>query len=33
MNGTPVLAAELGGDAGMIGAAELARVELGRDGG
>ena len=33
MNGTPVLAAELGGDAGMIGAAELARVELGRGAG
>ena len=32
MNGTPVLAAELGGDAGMIGAAAMARVELGQDG-
>jgi glucokinase len=32
MNRTPVVAAELGGDAGMIGAAALARIELGRDG-
>ncbi len=31
MNETPVLAAELGPDAGMIGAAAMARVELGRD--
>ena len=30
MNETPVLAATLGNDAGMIGAAALARVELGR---
>ncbi len=30
MNRTPVLAAELGGDAGMIGAAALARIELDR---
>ncbi|HEU5143215.1 MAG TPA: ROK family protein [Solirubrobacterales bacterium] len=29
MNRTPVVAAELGGDAGMIGAAEMARIELG----
>jgi glucokinase len=28
MNGTPVVAAELGGDAGMIGAAAMARAEL-----
>jgi glucokinase len=28
MNGTPVLAAELGEDAGMIGAAAMARIEL-----
>jgi glucokinase len=32
MNETPVLAAELGPDAGMIGAAAMARIELGRDG-
>jgi glucokinase len=30
MNGTPILEATLGNDAGMIGAAALARVELGR---
>lgn len=30
MNGTPVVAAELGQDAGMIGAAEMARIELER---
>ena len=30
MNATPVLAAELGPDAGMIGAAAMARIELGR---
>jgi len=30
MNGTPVLAAELGQDAGMIGAAAMARSELER---
>jgi glucokinase len=30
MNQTPVVAAELGGDAGMIGAAAMARVELAR---
>jgi glucokinase len=30
MNRTPVLAAELGQDAGMIGAAAMARIELGR---
>jgi hypothetical protein len=30
MNRTPVLAAELGLDAGMIGAAAMARIELGR---
>jgi glucokinase len=30
MNKTPILAATLGNDAGMIGAAALARVELGR---
>jgi glucokinase len=29
MNGTPVVAAELGADAGMIGAAAMARIELG----
>jgi len=33
MNGTPVVAAELGGDAGMIGAAAMARIELERGGG
>jgi glucokinase len=33
MNRTPVVAAELGGDAGMIGAAEMARIELGGRGG
>ena len=33
MNGTPVLAAELGEDAGMIGAAAMARVELEQGGG
>ncbi|HEX2097193.1 MAG TPA: ROK family protein [Solirubrobacterales bacterium] len=32
MNRTPVVAAELGGDAGMIGAAAMARVELARGG-
>lgn len=32
MNRTPVVAAELGGDAGMIGAAAMARVELARAG-
>ena len=32
MNATPVLAAELGPDAGMIGAAAMARIELGRQG-
>ncbi len=32
MNATPVLAAELGPDAGMIGAAAMARIELGREG-
>ncbi|HYP56108.1 MAG TPA: ROK family protein [Solirubrobacterales bacterium] len=32
MNRTPVVAAELGGDAGMIGAAAMARVELARVG-
>jgi glucokinase len=31
MNATPVLAAELGPDAGMIGAAAMARIELGRE--
>ena len=30
MNETPVLAAELGNDAGMIGAAAMARIELER---
>ena len=30
MNGTPVVAAELGEDAGMIGAAAMARIELER---
>ena len=30
MNKTPILAATLGNDAGMIGAAALARTELGR---
>jgi glucokinase len=30
MNRTPVVAAELGGDAGMIGAAAMARIELER---
>jgi glucokinase len=30
MNGTPVVPAELGQDAGMIGAAAMARIELGR---
>jgi glucokinase len=33
MNETPILAATLGNDAGMIGAAELARLEHGRKGG
>ena len=33
MNKTPILAATLGNDAGMIGAAALARTELGRVGG
>src|SRR4051794_29859852 len=33
MKDTPVVAAELGPDAGMIGAAALARIELGRGGG
>jgi glucokinase len=33
MKGIPVLAAELGEDAGMIGAAAMARIELDRDGG
>jgi len=33
MNRTPVLAAELGPDAGLIGAAALARTELERRGG
>ncbi len=33
MNETPILAATLGNDAGMIGAAALARTELGREGG
>jgi glucokinase len=32
MNRTPVVAAELGGDAGMIGAAAMARAELARGG-
>jgi glucokinase len=32
MNRTPVVAAELGEDAGMIGAAAMARIELERDG-
>jgi glucokinase len=32
MNATPVLAAELGPGAGMIGAAAMARIELGREG-
>jgi glucokinase len=32
MNSTPVLAAELGADAGMIGAAAMARIELERTG-
>ncbi len=32
MNGTPVVAAELGEDAGMIGAAAMARIELERRG-
>ena len=32
MNRTPVVAAELGADAGMIGAAAMARIELERDG-
>jgi glucokinase len=31
MNGTPVVAAELGDDAGMIGAAAMARIELERE--
>jgi hypothetical protein len=33
MNGTPVLPAQLGEDAGMIGAAAMARIELERGGG
>ena len=33
MNETPVVAAELGEDAGMIGAAAMARIELERGGG
>ena len=33
MNGTPILEATLGNDAGMIGAAALARTELEREGG
>jgi glucokinase len=33
MNRTPILAATLGNDAGMIGAAAMARTELGRDDG
>ncbi len=33
MNRTPVVAAELGQDAGMIGAAAMARIELEREGG
>jgi glucokinase len=33
MKDTPVRAAELGEDAGMIGAAAMARIELGREGG
>jgi glucokinase len=33
MNGTPVVAAQLGEDAGMIGAAAMARIELERGGG
>ncbi len=33
MNRTPVVAAELGPDAGMIGAAAMARIELERAGG
>jgi glucokinase len=32
MNRTPVVAAELGPDAGMIGAAAMARIELERTG-
>jgi hypothetical protein len=32
MNQTPVVPAELGEDAGMIGAAAMARIELERDG-
>jgi glucokinase len=33
MNKTPILEASLGNDAGMIGAAALARTELARSGG
>ena len=33
MNQTPVVAAELGPDAGMIGAAAMARIELEREAG
>jgi glucokinase len=33
MNGTPVVAAEMGPDAGMIGAAAMARIELDREAG
>ena len=33
MNETPVVAAELGEDAGMIGAAAMARIELEQGGG
>jgi glucokinase len=32
MNKTPVVAAEMGPDAGMIGAAAMARLELGEGG-
>jgi hypothetical protein len=33
MNETPVIAAEMGPDAGMIGAAAMARIELDREAG
>jgi hypothetical protein len=33
MNRTPVVPAQLGSDAGMIGAAAMARIELERGGG
>jgi glucokinase len=33
MNGTPIVPAELGADAGMIGEAAMARIELERGGG